>query len=107
MVINWEPLREILNSNRRFVISSHVRPDADALGSELGLAALLEALGKEVRIVNPSAIPQTLQFLDPSGRILKIGDGIRPEEVADTDVHLIVDTSSWAQLQEVGSVFRR
>jgi phosphoesterase RecJ-like protein len=107
MVIHWEPLREILHSNRRFVLSSHVRPDADALGSELGLAAILESMGKEVRIVNPSAIPQTLQFLDPTGRIHKIGDTIKPEAVADTDVHLIVDTSSWAQLQDVGHVFRR
>ena len=105
MVINWEPLRDVLMSNRRFVLSSHVRPDADAIGSELGLAAILEALGKEVRIVNPSAIPQTLQFLDPTGRILKIGDDINPRKSADTDVHIVVDTSSWNQLQEVGSVF--
>jgi phosphoesterase RecJ-like protein len=107
MVIHWEPLREILHSNRRFVLSSHVRPDADALGSELGLAAILEALGKEVRIVNPSAIPQTLQFLDPTGRVFKIGESITPEAVADTDVHIVVDTSSWNQLQDVGNVFRR
>jgi len=107
MVIHWEPLREILHSNRRFVLSSHVRPDGDALGSELGLAAILEAMGKEVRIVNPSAIPQTLQFLDPTGRILKIGDTIKPEAVSETDVHIVVDTSSWAQLQDVGQVFRK
>ena len=107
MIIHWEPLREILHSNRRFVLSSHVRPDADALGSELGLAAILESLGKEVRIVNPSAIPQTLQFLDPTGRILKMGEAIKPEAVSDTDVHIVVDTSSWAQLQDVGHVFRR
>jgi bifunctional oligoribonuclease and PAP phosphatase NrnA len=107
MVIHWEPLRDILLSNRRFVLSSHVRPDADALGSELGLAAILEALGKEVRIVNPSAIPQTLQFLDPTERIFKIGETAKPESVMDTDVHIVVDTSSWAQLQEVGHVFRR
>ena len=39
MSINWEPLREIIDSNQRFVLSSHVRPDADALGSELAMAA--------------------------------------------------------------------
>jgi bifunctional oligoribonuclease and PAP phosphatase NrnA len=107
MVIHWEPLREILHSNRRFVLSSHVRPDADAIGSELALAAILESLGKDVRIVNPSAIPQTLTFLDPEGRIKKIGEGITPEAVADTDVHIVVDTSSWGQLQDVGHVFKR
>src|ERR1700733_26725 len=107
MVIAWEPLREILLSNKRFILSSHVRPDADAIGSELGLAAILQALGKDVRIVNPSAIPQTLMFLDPEGRIFKIGDGIKPEELLETDVHIVVDTSSWNQLQEVGHILRK
>ncbi|HET6326959.1 MAG TPA: bifunctional oligoribonuclease/PAP phosphatase NrnA [Planctomycetaceae bacterium] len=107
MVIPWEPLRDVLMSNQRFVLSSHVRPDADAIGSELGLAAILEALGKEVRIVNPSAIPQTLNFLDPEGRVFKIGDGIKPEDLLDTDVHIVVDTSSWNQLQEVGHMMRK
>jgi bifunctional oligoribonuclease and PAP phosphatase NrnA len=107
MVIPWEPLRDVLMSNQRFVLSSHVRPDADAIGSELGLAAILQSLGKDVRIVNPSAIPQTLSFLDPDGRVLKIGDGIKPEELLATDVHIVVDTSSWSQLQEVGHMMRR
>ena len=107
MVIPWEPLRGVLMSNRRFVLSSHVRPDADAIGSELGLAAILQSLGKEVRIVNPSAIPPTLDFLDPNRQILKIGEGIRPEALLETDVHIVVDTSSWSQLQEVGQMMRR
>ena len=107
MVIPWEPLRGVLISNRRFVLSSHVRPDADAIGSELGLAAILQSLGKEVRIVNPSAIPPTLDFLDPNRQILKIGEGIRPEALLETDVHIVVDTSSWSQLQEVGQMMRR
>jgi phosphoesterase RecJ-like protein len=107
MVIAWEPLREILLSNKRFILSSHVRPDADAIGSELGLAAILAAMGKEVRIVNPSAIPQTLKFLDPEARVLKIGDEIKPEALLETDVHIIVDTSSWNQLQDVGQMLRR
>ena len=107
MVIPWEPLRGVLTANRRFVLSSHVRPDADAIGSELGLAAILKSLGKEVRIVNPSAIPPTLDFLDPNRQILKIGEGIRPEALLETDVHIVVDTSSWSQLQEVGQMMRR
>jgi len=107
MVINWEPLRDILLSNRRFILSSHVRPDADAIGSELALAAILQSLGKEVRIVNPSAIPQTLNFLDPDRRILKVVDDIPLEELYQTDAHIVVDTSSWGQLQDVGHAFKR
>lgn len=107
MVIQWEPLREIISAGQRFVLTSHVRPDADAIGSELGLAAILESLGKTVRIVNPSSIPLTLSFLDPERRILKIGEEIAAADVADCDVHMILDTSAWGQLQDVGRVFKR
>lgn len=107
MTIDWEPLREIIEKNERFVLSSHVRPDADALGSELGMASLLEGLGKSVRIVNPSAIPDSLDFLDPDKRTLKIGKDISPDEVLDTDVHIVLDTSAWVQLVDVGRVLKQ
>ncbi len=107
MNIDWQPLREIIDQNQRFVLSSHVRPDADALGSELGMAMLLEGLGKSVRIVNPSAIPDNLLFLDPTQRVMKIGKDISPKEVLDTDVHVILDTSAWVQLVDVGKVLKK
>lgn len=101
MPIDWQPLIDIIHSHQRFVISSHVRPDADAIGSEVGLCNLLEQLGKTVRIINPSATPTHLSFLDPTARIRKIGEGITVEEACDTDVHMIVDTSAWQQLTEL------
>jgi nanoRNase/pAp phosphatase (c-di-AMP/oligoRNAs hydrolase) len=106
MPIDWKPLIEIVREYDHFVISSHVRPDADAIGSELGLACVLESLGKSVLIANPSASPDGLAFLDPDKRAKKLGDGITPDDVRNADVHLIVDTSAWVQLQEVGNVFR-
>lgn len=107
MKIDWQPLRTIIDNNQRFVLSSHVRPDADAIGSELGVLHLLEGLGKSVRIANPSAMPESLHFLDPDGRVKKIGQQISREEIADTDVHIVLDTSAWIQLQEVGNVLRK
>jgi phosphoesterase RecJ-like protein len=101
MPIDWQPLIDIIHSHQRFVISSHVRPDADAIGSEVGLCNLLEQLGKTVRIINPSATPTHLSFLDPTARIRKIGEGVTVEEACDTDVHMIVDTSAWQQLTEL------
>ncbi|MGH7202483.1 MAG: DHH family phosphoesterase, partial [Planctomycetaceae bacterium] len=106
MTINWEPLRAILADHERFVLSSHVRPDADAIGSELGVARFLESLGKSVRIVNPSATPPNLEFLDPERRVKKLGQDIGPDELADAQVHIVLDTSAWAQLLDVGAVLR-
>ena len=42
MNIDWQPLKKIIDENQRFLLSSHARPDADAIGSELGLACILE-----------------------------------------------------------------
>jgi bifunctional oligoribonuclease and PAP phosphatase NrnA len=42
---------------RRFVLTSHVRPDGDAIGSQLAMAFALRHLGKEVRLVNRDAPP--------------------------------------------------
>ena len=101
MPIEWQPLVDIIHAHQRFVITSHVRPDADAIGSEMGLCGILEQLGKEVRIINPSASPVHLAFLDPTSRIQKIGEGVTTEQACDTDVHLIVDTSAWQQLNDI------
>lgn len=107
MELDWEPLREIIQANERFVLTSHVRPDADAIGSELALAGLLEDLHKTVRIINASEMPPGLRFLDPAKRIGKLGHGVCVDEALDTDVHIVVDTSSWAQLDGMSDILRR
>jgi phosphoesterase RecJ-like protein len=52
---------EEIRKRRRFVLTSHVRPDGDAIGSQLAMAYALRHLGKEVRIVNRDAAPPPLQ----------------------------------------------
>ena len=83
MTINWPRFAEIIRSHQRFLLVSHVRPDCDALGSELGMAGVLEALGKTVRIVNGQATPPNLAFIDPSKRIGVIGQTVQPAELAE------------------------
>ena len=107
MEIDWQPLRQIIEDNQTFVLSSHVRPDADAIGSELGLASLLEAQGKQVRIVNPSEAPDTLRFMDPDGRLTTVGKLKSPTELDGTDVHIVVDTSAWGQLGDLGKLMKK
>jgi phosphoesterase RecJ-like protein len=51
-------IRDAILARRRFLISSHARPDGDSIGSQLAMAYALEALGKEVRIVNADPAPE-------------------------------------------------
>jgi len=50
-------VRSAVRARRRFVVTSHARPDGDAIGSSLALAFALRALGKAVRVVSRDPAP--------------------------------------------------
>ena len=77
MSIDWRRLVELVQQHHRFILTSHVRPDCDALGSELGMAQVLAALGKEARIVNAHPTPRNLNFIDAAQRIHVLGQTCR------------------------------
>jgi phosphoesterase RecJ-like protein len=106
MSVNWPAFAEIVNSNQKFLLTSHIRPDCDALGSELGMAGVLEELGKHVRIVNGQATPQNLAFIDPDHKIQALGVDVTADQLRDVDVLMILDTSAWAQLGPMAEVIR-
>ena len=54
---------EIARNGKRFLVACHRRPDADSLGSALGLIKTLRAIGKEATLFMPESIPDSLQFL--------------------------------------------
>src|SRR5436190_11268954 len=53
----------------RILLACHVRPDADALGSLLGMLLGLEQLGKEVLAVSPDGVPAAYRFLPSWERV--------------------------------------
>lgn len=106
MSINWDSFVDHIQRHRSFILTSHIRPDCDALGSELGMAAVLRSLGKDVQIVNAHRTPPALQFLDPAGRIDVLGETIEADDVR-ADCLMVLDTSAWAQLGDMGEVLRK
>jgi len=106
MSIQWPELTALLQAKQRFLLTSHIRPDCDALGSELGLAGILEALGKQVTIVNGQETPPNLAFIDPERRIKALHQDVQPEALQAHDLLIILDTSAWAQLGPMGDVIR-
>ncbi len=105
--INWPRFTELIRTHQRFVLTSHIRPDCDALGSELGLAGVLESLGKQVRIVNAHATPPNLKFLDPGGRLLSLEEKLPFDAGQWPEVLIVLDTSAWQQLGTMGDVMRQ
>ncbi|MBL9125012.1 MAG: DHH family phosphoesterase, partial [Planctomycetaceae bacterium] len=105
--IDWPRFVELIRGCQSFVLTSHIRPDCDALGSELGMAGILAALGKEVRIVNGQKTPPNLAWIDPQQRILALDSDVSLEDLDSADAVFVLDTSAWAQLGPMGDALRR
>ncbi|MDE6006864.1 MAG: bifunctional oligoribonuclease/PAP phosphatase NrnA [Muribaculaceae bacterium] len=55
--------KKLVEKHDHIVLTCHMRPDGDAVGSVLGLWHLLKVLGKNASVVVPDRIPRSLQFL--------------------------------------------
>ena len=68
-----EAIRREILTRQRFLLSSHARPDGDAIGSQLAMAFALRSLGKQVHIVNHDVAPAHLLTF-PGVRDIEIAD---------------------------------
>lgn len=69
-MVNFQKLKNLILSNQSFLITTHVNPDADAIGSEIAFYKILKSLGKKSFIINHSETPYNLKFLD-SDNVIK------------------------------------
>jgi phosphoesterase RecJ-like protein len=106
MPIDWRPFTKLVSGAQSFVLTSHMRPDCDAIGSEIALATALRSRGKLVRIVNGDAVPPHIAFIDPGHDVEVLGRDVSQAELA-CDVLVVLDTSAWAQLGPMADVVRR
>jgi bifunctional oligoribonuclease and PAP phosphatase NrnA len=105
MPIDWRPLKELVNNAQEFVLTSHMRPDCDAIGSEIGLALALRARGKRVRIINGDSVPPHIAFIDPNNDVEVLGRDVAPGSIG-CDALIVLDTSAWGQLGPMAEVVR-
>ena len=84
-------------SRRRFLLTSHARPDGDSIGSQLAMAYALDALGREVRIVNADPAPDHYREFPGLDRI-EIG----PHSDADADALIVMECSDLSRTGVTG-----
>lgn len=92
---SFAQLGEVFRNHQSFALLSHVRPDGDAIGSQLALGFALLALGKSVRFINEDGLPENLAFLAGSERIES-----PPAEPIDVEVAIALDTATQPRLGE-------
>ncbi|MFQ5708422.1 MAG: bifunctional oligoribonuclease/PAP phosphatase NrnA [bacterium] len=98
-----EKVKECFNRGQRFVLTTHVNPDGDGLGSEAALFHYLTRIGKDVFIYNSSPVPANYKFLDSDNRMLVYDPDLHHETLLTADYILILDISEWNRLKDVGA----
>jgi phosphoesterase RecJ-like protein len=65
-----EKVLQEIEQRRRFLVTSHARPDGDAIGSALALAQILRKMGKSAQVVMGDSVPVIYQVLPQAESII-------------------------------------
>ena len=90
-MIDFQKLAHIISANQSFLITTHVNPDADAIGSEIAFSNMLKLIGKDFRIINHSETPYNLRFLDTENVIEKYNPEHHNSYFNSSDVLVALD----------------
>lgn len=95
----YEPLRDQIDELIRFltplpssaVITTHMQPDADAIGSACALKGILRHLGVDARVINESVTPANLRFLPEAESIEVYESGVHDAVIRESGVVFCCD----------------
>jgi phosphoesterase RecJ-like protein len=106
---NIQAFKDQLSQPRKVVILTHFKPDADALGSSLGLARYLKKKGHAVTVITPSDYPDFIAWM-PGNEEVVIFQKDKPDRcaklVSDAEVIFCLDFSSLNRINDLGGMVR-
>ncbi len=97
----WRDIKRVFKKHHRFVLTTHVHPDGDGIGSACALAELLLHQGKKVRFVCDSPLPLKFRFLDSRGLFEEYNPA---EDYASEEVLVVVDAHRRERLGRVSTL---
>jgi phosphoesterase RecJ-like protein len=98
---------DFLKKHQRFLLTTHLNPDGDALGSEVAMALWLRALGKSVRVLNDSPVPHYFHFLDRHLPLDSWEAELAEQRFGEADALIVLDTSNRQRIGRVADVAPR
>ncbi len=103
---NLNYFKELIDSPRKSVIVTHTKPDADALGSSLGLAGILEKKKHKVSVISPSDYPDFLGWMKGNENVINYeakGNDIKTEKlINEADLIFCLDFNSLHRVNSIG-----
>ncbi len=102
---NLKSFKAKLSASNNIVITTHHKPDADALGSSLGLAAFLRKKGHQVTVITPTDYPKFLYWMQGNRDVVIYNhqNEIKSRKlVEEADMIFCLDFSSLKRINELG-----
>lgn len=98
--IDFEKFYQIIEKHSGFVITTHVNPDGDAIGSEMALYHFIKSYKKQVKVINYNSTPKYYRFLDPKG-VIEVFAGNHEEFFQNTDVIFFIDLNELSRVKTI------
>jgi phosphoesterase RecJ-like protein len=102
----WQALHDIIDRHDSFLLTSHIFPEGDSLGSEVALALHLRDRGKSVYVLNPTPPRQCYGFLLDAYPIHHLGENGRSPVPGGTEVLVALDVGQWEYMGALGAILR-
>lgn len=100
-------LHEFLGRHRRLLLTTHVNPDGDGIGSEVAMALWRRGRGADVRVLNDSVVPAAFLFLTRD-QIVESWEPARAEALFDwADALVVLDTSNRQRIGRLAPLLDR
>lgn len=105
-----DAIRDLIQTPRNVLITTHQNPDADAIGSSLGLAGYLLKKGHRVTVITPTDYPDNLKWMAGNENVVAFDEKNRlsiAQSVADADVIFCLDFSALNRVREMEPMIRQ
>ena len=108
-VIKVAPVRQLLSRPRQIVITTHHKPDGDAMGSSLGLYNFLKSKGHSVKVIVPSDYPEFLFWMPghEDVEIFNSDDAHQVEMILEAEVIFCLDFNWLIRTESMEPILRK
>lgn len=103
----FEDIIDVINAHQRFIISSHINPEGDSLGSQLAFLEVLESMNKEVFVINAHTVPDRYKFMPNNDKIISLKEyNIMTGGKNNPEVIFLLDCPSVERIGKVKKIIK-
>lgn len=103
---DWRLVEEAVKTHNKFVLTTHINPDGDGIGSELALYYYLKKMGKDACIINTSPTPAIYEFLDPDHTRISVFSDTDVDHINAAEVIFVLDISTMERLGRMSTIVK-